>query len=193
MSLTSNRLSRALLFAALLIVAASAPADDHLWNRLHAGGHVLLLRHATTDPGIGDPPGFRLGDCATQRNLSASGREEARQLGIVLKQRGIPLSAVLSSRWCRCLETARLAFGNGAKPWPALDNTFETPERREAQMAEIRKALTKPPVDGNLVLVTHGVNIHALTGISPAQGEIVIVRPDGQQPLAVVGRLRPVP
>lgn len=192
-SLTSNRLGRALSFAALLIAAAPAPADEQLWNRLQAGGHVLLIRHASTDPGIGDPPGFRLEDCATQRNLSTTGREEARQLGIVLKQRGIPLGAVLSSRWCRCLETARLAFGSGVKPWPALDNTFETPERRAAQMAEIRKALMKPPTDDNLVLVTHGVNIQALTGISPAQGEIVIVRSNGRQPLAVVGRLQPVP
>jgi len=191
--LTSNRQRRALLFATLLIAAAPAPADDPLWNRLHAGGHVLLIRHATTDPGVGDPPGFRLGDCATQRNLSASGREEARQLGIVLKQRRIPVTAVLSSRWCRCLETARLAFGSNVKPWPALDNTYETPERRAAQMAEIRKSLMKPPVCGNLVLVTHGVNIHALTGISPAQGEIVIARSDGKQPLAVVGQLRPAP
>lgn len=191
--MTSNSQRRALLFAALLIAAVPAPADDPLWNRLHAGGHVLLIRHATTDPGVGDPPGFRLEDCVTQRNLSASGREEARQLGIVLKQRRIPVTAVLSSRWCRCLETARLAFGSEAKPWPALDNTFETPERRAAQMAEIRKSLMKPPVGGNLVLVTHGVNIHALTGISPAQGEIVIARTDGKQPLAAIGRLRPAP
>ena len=158
-----------------------------LWQQLKSGGHVLLIRHAITDPGVGDPPGFDLGNCATQRNLSAAGREEARRLGSALQQLGIPVAAVRSSRWCRCLDTARLAFGR-ADPWPALDNTFETPGRRPQQMNEIRRSLAQPVSGGNLVLVTHGVNILALTGISPAENEIVAVRTGDKGRFTVIGR-----
>ncbi len=153
-----------------------------------AQGHVLLIRHAATDPGIGDPSGFDLQNCATQRNLSA--RADAQQLGIALKQLGVPVAAVRSSRWCRCLGTAKLAFG-GAQPWPALDNTFETPDHRPQQMGAIRKLLAEPVRSGNLVLVTHGVNILALTGIAPAESEIVAVRPGSNGRFTVIGRGTP--
>lgn len=164
--------------------------ETNPWQQLKSGGHVLLIRHAATDPGIGDPPGFDLRNCATQRNLSAAGRADALQLGIALKQLGVPVAAVRSSRWCRCLETAKLAFG-GAEPWPALDNTFETPDRRPQQMNAIRKLLAEPVRSGNLVLVTHGVNILALTGISPAESEIVVVRPGSNGGFTVIGRGTP--
>lgn len=188
-SVLSNRSVCFGLLALAAVLAPPATASDALWQTLQAGGHVVLVRHATTDPGIGDPPGFRLTDCATQRNLSDAGRAEARRLGAAFRKRGIPVSAVRSSRWCRCLDTARLAFGK-AEPWPALDNTFETPERRTAQMREVRKGLARPPVNGNLVLVTHGVNIAALTGIQVAQGEIVIVNVANND-FRVIGRLSP--
>lgn len=184
----SRRLLLLLLLTALPAVAVPAQAaSPGLWQQLKSGGHVLLIRHATTDPGVGDPPGFNLQNCATQRNLSPAGREEARRLGIALQQLGVPVAAVRSSRWCRCLETAKLAFG-GAQPWPALDNTFETPDRRPQQMNEIRKALAQPVTGGNLVLITHGVNILALTGISPAESEIVAIRASRDGTFAVVGR-----
>lgn len=183
-----NRCRALLLVAAALLPLAPACADaGRLWESLKKGGHVLLIRHAATDPGVGDPPGFQLDKCETQRNLSVSGREDARQLGISLRQHGIPVAAVRSSRWCRCLDTARLAFGD-VQPWPPLDNTFETPERRPSQMREIRKLLAQPVAAGNLILVTHGVNILALTGISPEQGEVVAVRPDRDGKFTVIGR-----
>jgi broad specificity phosphatase PhoE len=72
-------------------------------------GHVLLIRHAATDPGIGDPPGFQLGQCGTQRNLSERGRREAQALGVAMQAGGVTVGPVWSSRWCRCLDTARLA------------------------------------------------------------------------------------
>jgi phosphohistidine phosphatase SixA len=184
----SRRLLLLLLLTALPAVAVPAQAaSPGLWQQLKSGGHVLLIRHATTDPGVGDPPGFNLQNCATQRNLNPTGREEARRLGSALQQLGIPVAAVRSSRWCRCLETAKLAFG-GAQSWPALDNTFETPDRRPQQMNEIRKALAQPVTGGNLVLVTHGVNILALTGISPAESEIVAIRTSRDGTFTVVGR-----
>lgn len=161
---------------ALLFAAMPALANEALWAALARGGHVILVRHAATDPGVGDPPGFRIDTCGTQRNLNNSGRAEAARLGAAFERRAIPVARVLSSRWCRCLETARIAFGK-AEPWPALDNTFEVPQRRDPQMREVRRLLAQPVASGNLVLVTHGVNILALTGVSPATSELVIVAP----------------
>lgn len=175
-----------LLICGLLPALLPVHADEALWSRLKAGGYVILVRHGATDPGAGDPPGFKLDDCATQRNLNAAGRDEAARLGAAFRAHAIPVAGVRSSRWCRCLETARVAFG-AAEPWPALDNTFDAPQRREPQMREVRKALTGPVADGNLVLVTHGVNIYALTGISPATAELVIVSPGTA--LQPVGRI----
>jgi phosphohistidine phosphatase SixA len=177
---------RFLLAIVLLLASQAVSADDALWEKLKNGGYVILIRHAETDPGVGDPPGFRLNDCKTQRNLNDAGREEAKRLGAAFAKRGIPVAKVMASRWCRALDTARIAFG-GAEPWPALDNTFEAPQRREPQMREVRKALAKPAAGGNLVLVTHGVNVYALTGISPATAEPVVVQPGGQP--ATLGRL----
>lgn len=174
------------LLSTLLLAAQPAHGDPALWEQLRAGGHVILIRHAATDPGVGDPPGFELGNCATQRNLSAEGRREAARLGAAFQRHGIPVAAVRSSRWCRCLETARIAFTK-AEPWPALDNTFETPQHREPQMREVRKVLRAPVAGGNVVLITHGVNILALTGISPGTAELVIVKP-GPVP-QTVGRI----
>lgn len=180
------RLLRATLVAGVALAAHPVGADEGLWERLKAGGHVILIRHAATEPGVGDPPGFRVEDCATQRNLSAAGREQAARLGATIRRHGIPIARVRSSRWCRCLETARIAFGS-AESWPALDNTYEAPQRRDPQMREVRAAVAAPPHGGNLVLVTHGVNIHALTGISPGTAELVIAKPGAT--LTVIGRI----
>ncbi|HMS81661.1 MAG TPA: histidine phosphatase family protein, partial [Burkholderiaceae bacterium] len=79
-------------------------------DALRDGGCVLLLRHALTEPGVGDPPGFRIEACGTQRNLSAQGRAQAARLGASLRDAGVAIGPVRSSRWCRCLDTARLAF-----------------------------------------------------------------------------------
>lgn len=91
---------------------AAAGADETLWDLLKGGGQVVVIRHASTVSGFGDPPGYRLDDCATQRNLSDQGREEAERIGAAFRGRGVPVESVLSSPWCRCLETARLAFGS---------------------------------------------------------------------------------
>ena len=183
-------LARSLLFGAALTTAFGARADEALWDLLKKGGQVVLMRHATTDPGVGDPPGFRIDDCSTQRNLSEEGRDEARLIGEIFVQRGIPVARVLSSRWCRCLETASLAFG-GAEPSEALGNLYTHPERRDAQLAAFRKLVARPLGRGNLVLVTHGETIGALVGVRPAQGEIVVATPSGGGALRVAGRMMP--
>jgi broad specificity phosphatase PhoE len=191
-----NRSRRRLLLrlAPLLAVGAaagSARADEAAWRALAAGGCALLLRHASTVPGIGDPPGFRLDDCATQRNLSEAGRIEARAFGAELSRRGVAFDAVLSSRWCRCLETARLAFPrNEVEVLESLNSFFADGSTRAAQTAALRAWLARQGARRRVALVTHMVNITALTGESVAMGEAVIVRlgPDGAG--AVLGRLR---
>lgn len=179
-----------LAFLALLVAPAAAGADEALWELLKAGGQVVVLRHASTEPGFGDPPGFRLDDCATQRNLSAAGRDEARRVGAAFRARGVAVGRVLSSRWCRCLETARLAFGT-AEPWAPLDSFFDDRSREPDRTRRVRRLVGEHRASGNLILVTHQVNITALTGISPAQGEMIILTPSGQGGFRIAGRLGP--
>lgn len=181
----------ALLAIAATVGAAPAPVaqGEGVWELLARGGQVVVVRHASTEPGLGDPPGFRLGDCATQRNLSEAGRDESRRLGAAFRARGVPVGRVLSSRWCRCLETARLAFGR-AEAWPPLDSFFDDPGRAPEQTAAVRRLVAGWREAGTLVLVTHQVNVAALTGISPAQGELVVLTPRGDGSFAVAGRHR---
>ena len=160
-----------------------------LWSELERGGVAVLLRHAQTDPGIGDPPGFRLGDCATQRNLSAEGRQQAQRIGAALAARGVRIDQVLSSQWCRCLETARLAFPKGkVEPYPALNSFFEdrSAEAQQTREAAARIAAIRAPA--NVVFVTHQVNILAVAGVSVGSGEAVLVRSAGGT-VRTLGRL----
>jgi phosphohistidine phosphatase SixA len=166
-----------LITCLLLCVGQNAMAKDDIWQRLQQGGYVLLIRHAATEPGLGDPPQFKLGDCSTQRNLSAEGREQAQAIGRELQRRKVPVGEVLSSEWCRCIDTARLAFGKG-KPWQPLNSTFSQPERAAEQAAKIKQHISVYQDKANQVLVTHHVMIGALTNQSVGQGELVIVAPD---------------
>ena len=169
---------------------AAAATEDAIWQALRRGGLVLMLRHAGTDPGFGDPPDFRLGDCSTQRNLSAAGRAQARRLGQRLLQQRVAVDSVLSSRWCRCIDTAQLAFGR-AQPFAALDSFFGEPHKSAVQTAALRTHLAGFKGPANLVLVTHQVNITALTGIHPAMAETVVLKISADGGIEVVGRLPP--
>jgi broad specificity phosphatase PhoE len=166
-----------------------AHADEALWRMLKAGGQVVLLRHAATTPGVGDPDGMVLDDCRTQRNLSEEGRAHAKQLGEAFRARGVPVEQVLSSPWCRCLETARLAFGASPEVSTALSNLFGRSDPQGQQVGRLKALVSRKPGAGNVVMVSHGSTIAALTGVSPAQGEMVIVTPQGVGKFAVAGRL----
>lgn len=180
------------LVTCCLLAVAGARADEALWKLLQDGGQVVFVRHAVTDPGVGDPPGFRLEECGSQRNLSEAGRREAARLGEALRTRRVPVAEVLSSPWCRCLDTARIAFGREAKPHAALGNLFGRPEREASQLVELRKLVRRPEGRGNLFLVTHGSTTYAFTGVSPGTAEMVIVTPQGDGGFRVAGRL-PLP
>jgi broad specificity phosphatase PhoE len=173
----------------LVLAAGAARADEALWSLLQGGGQVVLVRHALTTPGVGDPEGMVLADCATQRNLSDEGRAHARQLGEAFRARAVPVGRLLSSPWCRCLETARLAFGTAPQTSTALSNLFGRGDPQGRQVAQLRALVSRPPAGGNTVMVTHGSTILALTGVSPGTGEMVIVTPQGDGKFAVAGRL----
>ena len=178
----------AVLLLAVAVLVGPAHADEDLWRRLAAGGQVVLLRHAATTSGVGDPTGFRLDDCATQRNLTEAGRAESRRIGGAFKARAIPVGRVLSSPWCRCLETARLAFGS-AETWEPLSSLFADRTRQVEQTRAFRALAGEQRRGGNTVLVTHGANIVAFVGVSPAMAEMVIVTPQGNGTFTVAGRL----
>jgi phosphohistidine phosphatase SixA len=184
-------MGRALAALCLAALSLAAQADEALWTLLRGGGQVLFIRHATTTPGVGDPAGFRLEDCKTQRNLSEDGRAEARRLGEALRARDVPIGEVLSSPWCRCHETARLAFGREAKSWRALSNLFGRREAADAQVREMRARIAGYRGKGNLVLVSHGSAALPLTGISPQQAEIIVLTPGDGERFSVAGRIPP--
>ena len=175
--------------AVVLFLVTGAAADDHIAGQLTEGGRVLMIRHALA-PGGGDPPGFTIGDCATQRNLSDRGRDQARAIGQWLRARGVTATRVYSSQWCRCLETARLIGLGPVTELPALNSFFQRPQDRESNLAALRAFLAKQPADGKLiVLVTHFVTISAITGKGVSSGEGVVLKLDGDGGFSVSDRL----
>jgi phosphohistidine phosphatase SixA len=163
--------------------------QQELWDALKSGGHLALLRHAMA-PGTGDPANFAVNDCHTQRNLSDQGREQARRIGVRFRERGMSVASVFSSQWCRCLETARLLGLGPVTQQPVLNSFFRNYERREPQTRMLREWIARQKLNAPLILVTHQVNITALTGVYPQSGELVILRRDMGGELSVAGTIR---
>lgn len=178
----------ALLLAGLLLAGQTARADEKIWNLLRQGGQVVAIRHAQTTSGFGDPPGFKLDDCATQRNLNDEGRSQARKMGAAFRDNRIPVAAVISSPWCRCLETARLAFGE-AESWSALSNLYDRRQNEAHQARAMRERISDFTGPGNLVLVSHGSTIRAATGTYLGMGEFVVLTPRGNSKFDVAGTI----
>lgn len=178
--------------AAAILFAASARADDlnAAWAALREGGHVALMRHASA-PGTGDPPGFDLEDCATQRNLSAAGRAEAQAIGAAFRSRNVDVDGIYSSQWCRCLETAELLDLGPVTPFAPINSFFNRLERKAPQMAALRDWLSEHREDETAVLVTHQVVVTALSDIFPRSGEIVVAKPLADGRVQVIGRIPP--
>jgi phosphohistidine phosphatase SixA len=187
-----KRLVLATLAIWLLAAPVAAAGDSQeAWAALVSGSHIALIRHGNAPPGYGgDPPGFKIDDCATQRNLDEKGRAQARALGEAFRQHGARADKILSSPWCRCLETARLmGLGPVDGTW-AMAASDKSPER----LAAMRQILANWRGPGTLVVVTHALTVQALVGVMPGQAETVVVRPKlGKEPgVEVVGRI-PVP
>ncbi|KQT07593.1 histidine phosphatase family protein [Ramlibacter sp. Leaf400] len=180
-----------LLSAACIALAAGVAAAADAWSELAKPGAIVLFRHATA-PGVGDPPNFRPNECATQRNLSEQGRAQARRLGEQFRQRGIAVGAVLTSEWCRTRETARLAFGDKIRDEPAFNSFFgQGAQERDAQTERARRVLREWKGPGVLVVVTHQVNISALTGHGAMSAEGVVVQPTAEGPLRILANVQP--
>ena len=165
-----------LSLSAQSVWASTAEPGPELVAVLQKGGCAFMLRHAQTESGVGDPPSFRLGNCSTQRNLSAEGRAQAGRMKRWFELNRLRASHVRSSGWCRCLDTAELAFGSPTV-FPALNSTFDNPGQQAEQTRTLRAALKTIPAGQFEVWVTHQVNISALTGQWASTGEAFVVGP----------------
>ena len=150
-------------------------ASEQAWDLAQEGDKIILIRHSLA-PGGGDPPGFKIDDCDTQRNLNRKGINQSKKIGKLFKNNKVPVDKVLSSQWCRCKDTAKYAFGN-FKEFTALNSTFQSPYNKNEteQLKELYNFVKKWDGKGkNLVLVTHYSIITAITNAAPSSGEIVI-------------------
>ena len=185
--------SRRALIAGLLAFTAGGgsrgvSAQSDPWAVLRRPGSFALIRHATA-PGTNDPPGFRVEDCATQRNLSAEGRAQSGRIGDLFRANGIAAAEVYSSQWCRCLDTASLMKLGEVRPQPLLNSFFQDRSRESAQIGALRQWIGDLDLKRPTVFVTHQVVVTALSQIFPGSGEIVAMQrgPDGR--LSVQSRL----
>ena len=185
---TTSRWRARLAALSLALAAASQPAAAFPIERLDQGGYVLMVRHARA-PGTGDPDRFRLGDCATQRNLDDEGRAQARHLGARLRAAGIASAEVYSSQWRLASRPRRCG---PVEELPAINSFHQRPADRQSNLEALREFLARLPADGPLVvLVTHQVTIAAITGRGVVSGEAMILQADGAEAPRVVGRIEP--
>ena len=164
-----------LLVIIFSILSFHIQTKENNWKHAQDGDKIIMIRHALA-PGSGDPKGFKIDDCTTQRNLDEAGISQSKKIGELFKEKKIKIDRVLSSQWCRCKDTARYAFKN-YKVFSALNSTFSPPydKREKQQIKELRNFILKwDGKGGNLILVTHYVVILAMTGQAPSSGELVI-------------------
>ena len=157
-----------------LTTSIKADLNKKLIEKLDEGGKIIFIRHAYA-PGSGDPDNFNLNDCSTQRNLSEEGREQAKLIGKFFRENHIKVDKVLSSEWCRCKETAKIAFRNFSTN--SFLNSFYNPlfaKNRNKQVKELNNYIETLKTNGNLVLVTHYVLISEVLNYNPSSGEIVV-------------------
>jgi phosphohistidine phosphatase SixA len=157
-----------------LTTSIKADLNKNLINQLKDGGKLIFIRHAYA-PGNGDPNNFNLNDCSTQRNLNSIGRKQAKDIGGFFRENKIKIYKVLSSEWCRCKETADIAFNNYSTN--SFLNSFYSPKytkNREKQVEALNDYVKKFKSDKNLIFVTHYVLISEVLNYGPSSGEIVV-------------------
>jgi len=164
-------------FGLMAIAVMNAHADQgDLIKLMKSGGHILMIRHAYA-PGSGDPANFKIGDCATQRNLNNRGRNQARAIGEWLRSKGIKDAKVYSSQWCRCQETATLLGLGPVAELPALNSFYGMPQNREPNIKTLRSFIANLPADGELIIfVTHFVTILEIAGEGASPGDGVVLK-----------------
>jgi phosphohistidine phosphatase SixA len=180
--------------ACLCMHAAAQTDDAALLRELRElrTGVAVLMRHAQTTPGVGDPSGWRPEQCSSQRNLDASGVAHAKRIGEWFQSQRLRVSAVRNSPWCRTRDTAKLAFARH-DDWPALSNLFEDRSRADVQAAAVTRYVESLKPGELVVLVSHGSTIGHIVpgGGGLASGEAVVVRRGATAgaPPTVIGRL----
>lgn len=177
---TLNAISRIfpLLSLCALVLSANSTAaaltEGELLQRLSSPGHFAMLRHALA-PGFGDPEDMSLDNCATQRNLNSAGRQQAVRIGELLRLHAVQEVSVYTSEWCRCKETADLLGYKNVSALPILNSFFQRRENSTQQTAELARWLTEKNLTQPVILVTHQVNITALTGRHASSGELLVL------------------
>ena len=163
-----------MILSGISVSSATSLDGDALKNAVIShGANVIFMRHALA-PGYGDPDDFDINDCATQRNLDATGRQQAQDLGQLFRSSGLTLDTILSSRWCRCQETA-IEMNIGAyRTHDGLNSFFQDHVDRDETLALLRAELSRLKSDDLVLMVTHQVVIQAVTGISPRSGGMVL-------------------
>jgi len=159
----------------LSLFSTHSHSSEQNWKPAQEGNKVILIRHSLA-PGGGDPTGFKIDDCKTQRNLNRVGIKQSKKIGKLFKKNKVLIDQVLSSQWCRCKDTAKYAFGD-YKEFTALNSTFQSPydKNETKQLKQLYSFVKKWDGKGkNLVLVTHYSIITAITNAVPSSGEIVI-------------------
>jgi phosphohistidine phosphatase SixA len=186
------RLAPSLVVVLLILTPGLSAEDSHeAWAALAKGGHVAVIRHGNAPPGYGgDPPGMRIDDCKTQRNLDDIGREQARALGELFRKHGVRADQIISSPMCRCRETGELMeIGPVETSFALLPDTGPSPVR----FLELKQIVSSWRGPGTLVLVTHALTVRPLTGFLPDQAETVVLQPAPENPRggSLVGRIAP--
>ena len=169
-----------LLLVALLSAIAPTHAFANLAQDLSDGRHILLMRHADA-PGFGDPKGYQLNQCATQRNLGEAGKRQSQIIGQWLKSQGISNARVFSSPWCRCLDTAKLLNLGPVTTAPELGSFFDDMSQAKRQTDELVKLIAaerKQNPNMPIIMVTHHVNIQSYVGVVINSGDMVLVKVD---------------
>ena len=172
-------ISLSLKLSLFIFISFQLNASEQAWKTAQDGDKIIFIRHSLA-PGGGDPVGFKIDDCKTQRNLNRTGINQSKKIGKLFKKNKVPVDQVLSSQWCRCKDTAKYAFGD-FKEFTALNSTFQSPyDKNEGmQLNELYDYTRKWDGKGkNLVLVTHYSIITAVTNAVPSSGEIVIANKD---------------
>ena len=175
-----NQTSR--LFALSVFIVSNLllvqPANASLSSNLQDGQHVLMMRHADA-PGYGDPSGYVIGQCSTQRNLGDYGKKQSKAIGEWLSNQGVLYAQVFSSPWCRCLDTAKLLNKGPVKTEPALGSFFDDMSLERKRTKELEALIINifsKPSQMPVILVTHHVNIQAFTGKVVEVGDMVLVK-----------------
>ena len=171
----NNFVPRLILSFIIFLFLFNTQANEINWKPAQEGNKIILIRHSIA-PGGRDPPGFKISDCKTQRNLNQTGIDQSKRIGKLFKNNKVLIDQVLSSQWCRCKDTAKHAFKK-FKEFPALNSTFQSPydKNEPRQLKKIKNFVKKWNGNGkNLILVTHYSVITAITNAVPGSGEIVI-------------------